>query len=238
MIYGMILAGGSGTRMGNSDLPKQFLNIGDKPILIHTLEQFIVNKAIDKTIICVPEVWLNYARDLVNEHLGEVADLYFVVGGETRNETIVNGCKFISAEFGTKDADVIVTHDAVRPFINQRILEDNIAAIEQCEAVDTAVPAFDTIVASKDGVFISEVPLRSEMFQGQTPQTFKLNKFMELYASLSAEEKALLTDACKIFFLKCEKVKIVAGELSNIKITTLYDLKLANAIINSEVRND
>ncbi|MEE1236675.1 MAG: 2-C-methyl-D-erythritol 4-phosphate cytidylyltransferase, partial [Turicibacter sp.] len=99
---------------------------------------------------------------------------------------------------------------------------------------DTVVPAFDTIIASEDGVVISDIPRRDFMYQGQTPQSFNIKKLTSLYNSLTKEEKEILTDACKIFVVKGEPVKLVRGEVFNTKITTQYDLKIANALVKGE----
>ena len=231
MIYGEILAGGSGTRMGNTDMPKQFLMLGDKPILVHTVEQFLINPAFDKILVCCPKEWVSYTRDLLNNNDIEGDKVIIVAGGSTRNETIMNGCKYIEENYGLTDKDIIVTHDAVRPFVNQRILDDNIKALKKYDAVDTVIPAVDTFVCSKDGQVISDIPVRSEYYQGQTPQSFKIKKLMELYDSLTKKEKEILTDACKIFSIKGDSVGLVEGEGYNIKITMQHDLKLANAIL-------
>src|SRR5690606_7456415 len=119
-----------------------------------------------------------------------------------------------------------------------RIIQDNIEQGKLYPAVDTVIPAIDTIVESEDHEFISQIPRRDFMYQGQTPQTFKINKFKELYNQLTEAEKEILTDACKIFSLKGETVKLVDGEIFNIKVTTPYDLKVANAIIQESLDND
>ena len=219
MIYGEILAGGSGTRMGNTDMPKQFMLLGDKPILVHTVEQFLINPAFDKILVCCPKEWVSYTRDLLSNNDIDSSKIVIVAGGSTRNETIMNGCKFIEENYGLTDKDIIVTHDAVRPFVNQRILDDNIKGLKKYDAVDTVISAVDTIVCSKDGKVIYDIPIRSEYYQGQTPQSFKIKKLMELYNSLTNKEKGILTDACKIFSIKDCPVGLVAGEGYNIKIT-------------------
>lgn len=234
MIYGEILAGGSGTRMGNTDIPKQFLNLGDKPIIIHTIEQFLINLKISKIIVCCPKEWISYANDLLERYKITDDRIVIVAGGSTRNETIMNGCKYIKENYGINDNDIIVTHDAVRPFVNQRIIDDNIKYAKKYGAVDTAISATDTIINSKDGKFIENIPVRKEYFQGQTPQSFNLKKLMKLYDSLTDDEKDVLTDACKIFTTKKEKVFIVQGEVYNIKITTMPDLKTADAIVRGD----
>lgn len=237
MIYAEILAGGKGTRMGNTEMPKQFLMLGNKPIIIHTIEQFLVNSKIDKIVVCCPEAWMSYMNDLLEKYLKGAEGIFVVKGGSTRNETILNGCYYIRDNFGLNKNDIIITHDAVRPFVNQRIIDDNIDAGKKADAVDTVIPATDTIVESKDGKIISNIPIRSEYYQGQTPQTFKLESLIEVYESLTTAEKDVLTDACKMFVIKDKKVKIVNGELYNIKITASYDLKIANAILEGSLND-
>lgn len=231
MIYAEILAGGKGTRMGKTERPKQFLMLKNKPILIHTLEQFLKCENINKVLVCCPNEWVSYTEDLIKEYLPD-SNIDIVVGGSTRNETIMNGCKFIKEKYGLTSDDKIITHDAVRPFVTERIINDNIKALEEAIAVDTVIPATDTIVESIDGKEISNIPNRAFMYQGQTPQSFNMEKLIDLYNSLTKEEKDILTDACKIFSIKGYKVSIVNGESYNIKITNITDLKIADALSN------
>lgn len=231
MTYVEVLAGGKGTRMGNTEMPKQFLMLGTKPIFIHTLEQFLLASEVDKIILCCPKAWMSHANDVIDKYIAEKNRVFVVEGGSARNETIMNGCKFIEEKFGLNDDDIIITHDAVRPFVTQRIIKDNIEQAKKYGAVDTVIPATDTIVTSKDGKIISDIPIRSEMYQGQTPQSFNIKKLMETYNSLTEEEKEILTDACKMFSMKNNDVILVEGEVYNMKITTLHDLKMANAIL-------
>lgn len=234
MIYAEVLAGGKGTRMGNTELPKQFLMLGKKPVVIHTLEQFLMNERVDKVLVCCPEAWLSYTRDIIRKYLGKNDRICVVKGGETRNDTILNGCKYIEENFGLNNDDIILTHDAVRPFLNQRIINDNIDMTYKYGAADTVVEAFDTIVRSVDGKIITDIPVRSEMYQGQTPQSFNIKLLMKFFDSLTEEEKAILTDACKALVLKGTDVHLVKGEVYNIKITTQYDLKVANGLIGEQ----
>ena len=135
--------------------------------------------------------------------------------------------------YGLDDDTLLVTHDSVRPFLTHRIIEENIEYGQKYDAVDTVIPATDTIVASENGEIISDVPDRSKMYQGQTPQTFRAKKLKDLYYSLSDEEKGILTDASKIFVMKGEKVHLVQGEVFNIKITYPYDLRVAESLIRN-----
>lgn len=237
MNYAGILAGGVGKRMGRTDLPKQFLLLGNKPILIHTVEQFLISSDIDKIIIAVPKNWKSYSEDLINKYLNNDKKIDIIVGGESRNDTILNICNHIKNNYKGND-DILVTHDSVRPFITQRIIRENIEVCKDTDAVDTVVAAYDTIVEAKDKKTISSIPVRDFMYLGQTPQTFKVDTFIEVYGSLTNEEKDILTDACKMFVLKNREVKIIRGESYNLKITTPYDLKMASLMLGVEYKDD
>lgn len=237
MIYGVVLAGGVGSRMGNIGKPKQYLLIGDKPILIHTLEKFYMQSEFEKVLVLCPTEWMSHTKNLIKKYIPDRERVVVLPGGETRNETIMNAIDFIESEGNLNEETIIVTHDSVRPFVTQRILEENIRFAKEYGACDTAVAATDTIVCSEDNVVISDIPERRKMYQGQTPQTFKALKLKNLYQALSKEEKEMLTDAAKIFVMKGEKVHIVDGEVFNIKITYPYDLRVAEALLkgNEEI---
>lgn len=231
MIYAEVLAGGKGTRMGNTEMPKQFLMLGDKPVFIHTLEQFILNNRIEKVLVCCPKQWISHTKDTIKKYISDFSKIAVVEGGSTRNETIMNGCRYIEENYGLNDDDIVVTHDAVRPFITQRIIDENIDCALKYGAVDTVMEAYDTIVESEDGKVIKSIPLRNHMYQGQTPQSFNIKGMKELFASLTEEEAAILTDACKAFVIKGHDVHLVRGEVYNMKITTQHDLKIANGLL-------
>ena len=190
MVFAVICAGGIGSRMGNAEKPKQYLNVGGKPIILHTIEKFVVNEQFEKVIVLVPESWINYTRDIIKKHLKGVEKVEVLAGGADRNSTIMNSIKYIEDNFTLDDDTVIVTHDAVRPFVTHRIIMDNIEAAVNVGACDTVIPATDTIVESMDGEKISSIPDRSKVYQGQTPQSFKAKRLKELYLSLTDEEKA------------------------------------------------
>lgn len=236
MNFGGILAGGSGTRMGKTDLPKQFLALGEKPIIIHTIEQFLISPYIDEIVVAVPQNWISYTEDIVERYCKDNR-IHIIQGGSTRNETIMNICNYIKT-ISENEENIVVTHDAVRPFITQRIIKENIEMCEKYCSVDTVISATDTIVQAEDGKFISDIPVRNQMYQGQTPQTFKVEEFIEVYNSLTEDEKNILTDATKVFVIRNKQVALVKGELYNIKITTKYDLKMANLMLNNITDKD
>ena len=234
MVFGVILAGGIGSRMGNVEKPKQYLSVGGKPIILHTLEKFYVNSKFEKLIVLCPSQWINHTKNLVKKNFNDSSKIVVIEGGSTRNETIMNSIRYIEKEYGLDDDTIIVTHDPVRPFLTYRIIEDNIRYAQEYGACDTVIPASDTIVESAGHEIISNIPDRSIMYQGQTPQSFKAKKLKELYEGLTEEEKEILTDACKIFVIKGQDVHLVEGEVFNIKITYPYDLRVAETLIKGE----
>ncbi len=235
-VYAAILAGGSGTRMGNPDKPKQFWMMADKPVIVHTVQKFCMVDEFKKIIVLPPESWTVQTSDIVDRYLAPFADRIAVVaGGAERNDTIMNAIAYIEREYGLADDDVIVTHDAVRPFVSLRIIEENIEAARNFGACDTVIPATDTIVHSVDGKLIADIPVRSEYYQGQTPQSFNARRLKALFEELDVGDKAQLTDACKILVLKGEPVALVQGDVSNMKLTYTNDMRIARAMIEGEV---
>ena len=214
MIYACILAGGIGSRMGN-EKPKQFINIGGKPIILHTIEKFCLCSEFEEIFILCPKDWIEYTKGLLKKYVSD-SRITVLEGGETRNETIMNAVRHIEESQALNEETVIVTHDAVRPFVTYRIIKDNIEAAEKSGACDTAIPS------------------RADLYQGQTPQSFKALKLKNMYEQLTEEEKAILTDAAKIFVIKGEPVSLVRGENSNIKITYPYDLTVAESLLKQQ----
>lgn len=240
MIFGAILAGGIGSRMGLTNIPKQFLELGDKPIIIHTLQKFLLNLKFDVIYLGINENWTGYMEDLIEKYITDRENknrVKIISGGEDRNSTIMNIVEDIEKNYVLSDEDIIVTHDAVRPFVTSRILEENIEVTIKYGACDTVIPAIDTIVVSENGKTIKEIPNRQYMYQGQTPQSFKILKLKKLYNELSKNEKEILTDACKIFVIKGREVHLVRGEISNLKITTQEDYKIAQAMIGVKLND-
>ncbi len=238
MVFAAVFAGGIGSRMGNSDTPKQYLDLGTKPVIIHTIEKFFINNRIDEILVLCPKAWVAHTNALIKKHLPEGKKITVIPGGATRNGTLENAIAYIEENCKTDEETVIVTHDAVRPFLTHRIIEENVDAAIKYGACDTVIPATDTIVESTDGKMITSIPDRTKMFQGQTPQSFRLKELERVLSSLTEEEKAILTDACKIFSIKNKDVYMVEGEVFNIKITYPYDLKVAHTLLKGKDSND
>lgn len=232
MIYVQIMAGGIGKRMGNVPLPKQFLMLGSKPIIVHTIEKFILHPEFSLILISVPTDWISHTKDVLSKYDILDSRIRVISGGAERNDTLDNALRYISEHTEVNEDDLLITHDAVRPFVTRRIIQDNIKALEQYDAADTVIPAFDTIVQGENGE-VTDIPVRNLMYQGHTPQSFRISSLKESLGKLTIKERQTLSDSAKIMLLDGKKVKMVHSEISNVKITTPYDLTIANAILEN-----
>ena len=218
--------------MQSAEKPKQFLEVGGKPIIIHTIEKFISIENFTKILVLTPEDWVDYTRDLIENYMGTDSGVLVLPGGADRNETLMCALAYIEEHYKVDADTILVTHDAVRPFVTERIIRENMEAAGRYGACGTAIPATDTIVQSRDGKYMHSIPDRSCMYQQQTPQTFRVTLLKETYALLNEEERKSLTDACKILVLKGVPVYMVMGDSCNIKITYPEDLLLSEVLVH------
>ena len=219
---GVILAGGSGRRLG-SELPKQFITIAGKTVLAHTLGVFEQNELIDEIIIVVHKDYLNETQEIVTkERFGKVRMI--ISGGKERYHSTLaalnayqdTNCKFI-------------IHDAVRLLVTQQMISDTIEALDNCEACTTAIPATDTILQSDaTKQFVNAIPDRSTLFQVQTPQGFLANTLREAYNKALTDPCFFSTDDCGVVkrYLPEISIKIIQGSPSNVKLTYKEDISL------------
>lgn len=230
MVFAAILAGGTGSRM-QREMPKQFLPIGGKPIIVHTLIKFFKASSVDSIYIGVHKDWTDYMDGLLKEYFpSPEKPVRIICGGADRYGTLLNLLYAVEADYGEDEGHIFVTHDSVRPFVTVDMIEKSICEARRCGACNTVVGATDTIVVSDDGLNTSDMPDRSRIYMGQSPQSFRLSLFKELVESLTEEERATLTDACKIFIMRDKPVSLIKGDVSNFKITTKGDYDIASAM--------
>lgn len=218
MVYAIICAGGRGMRFG-SDKPKQFVNMDGEPIILKTVKVFEKSDKIEKIIVTCPEDCVEETKEI----LSKCKKVCVTAGGKDRNLSVMNGIAYIEKQFGLYENTIVVTHDAVRPFVSEKMIADSIEETQKYGAAAAAIPAVDTVIEAENGIIMS-VPDRSRMYQVQTPQTFFAKKLRELYFSLSEKEKEVLTDCTRIYVSKGEAVKIINGDVKNIKITFKSDI--------------
>jgi len=233
MVYAIILAAGRSERLG-SDTPKQLLKIAGKTVLEHTLNEIHKCSLIDKIIIVTSETVQTYIEQELLKAGAFPKVVKVVRGGDTRMESSSIG---VSAS-GAAPEDIILIHDVARPFINSRILRDNIEEAIKQGAVDTVSPVVDTIVeVNRENALISGIPDRRKLMSGQTPQTFRAEIILKAH-QLASEDESLdkngITDDCGLVLrYKLSNVACVIGDPSNIKITYPLDAQLADLIFQS-----
>jgi len=211
----ILLMGGSGARF-QSATPKQFHPLGGKPLYLHALETMLASNLFHEIIlVCHPD-WIS--------QIGGIPRTRVVLGGSTRQESSRRGV--LSAT-----ADLILIHDAARPFVSERILRDNVVEASFHGAVDTCIPSADTLVHAPNGNWISSIPKRAEFFRGQTPQTFRADWIREAHEAALRDGIQNATDDCSLVLRLGKPVAIVLGEEKNLKITTDFDLALAERFL-------
>ena len=232
MNYGVILAGGSGSRMKGIDIPKQYYEINGKPIIIYTLKTFIDIECFDYIYIAVNDEYIQYVNSILEKFIDKenISKITIVNGGIERIDSIHNVIEAID-ENNINDDDIIVIHDAVRPLISKKIILDNIECAKKYGATVTSVPVNDTILLSADGDYVDRIPIRKTLFHGQSPDSFNLKTFIELESKLTDEQKEIITGTSQVCTLNDYPIKMIEGDTANFKITTDADLDLAEYII-------
>ncbi|MBQ9195843.1 MAG: D-ribitol-5-phosphate cytidylyltransferase [Clostridia bacterium] len=227
-VFSGILAGGSGTRMESSRMPKQFLEVEGIPVLIRTLNTFLSVEKIEKIIIAINTDWKDTYHELLVRHGIDLSRIDLVPGGSSRFASL---CSVVrrAAEFDRNG--VIVTHDCARIFCTKRIIEENISAMESQRIVTTSIPVIDTILESEDGVSSASVPDRSRLWADQGPQTFYIDDFLKYAEKIPLEEMDAFVEAGKLFLVNGHSVGIVKGDRQNFKITNDIDLQYAEFLI-------
>lgn len=228
MVVAAVLAGGSGTRMGAAS-PKQYLQLGNEPILVHSVRAFYSHERVDRVCVVVPEAFCGQTQALLCRFFGSDSGIAVVAGGKNRSLSLMQAASFFMK---TCPPDtVFLTHDAVRPFVTKRMIDENIDGVKQHGAVGTVVPAVDTLFLSEDGQCISSVPPRKTAFHAQTPQSFLLGKMAALLEAASEAQHEAFTDGCAVFLQAGLPVYMVQGEPYNIKITYPDDLSRGEEIL-------
>ena len=220
----IILAGGAGKRMGAAT-NKQFLLIGNKPIIVHTLQTFEDCRSVDGIYLVVNQKDLPLIQEEILETYRFKKVMKVVIGGRLRQDSVRNGLEAIE-----KPCDIVVIHDGARPFIAPAFIEKGIFLMEMFDAVIPALPVKDTVkVVSKEG-FVSKTLERNSLWHVQTPQTFKYELIMKAYRDGMAKKLYGYDDATFIEHLG-KKVKVIEGSPYNIKITTPEDLIIAQGLL-------
>ena len=225
----IIFAGGSGIRMGGG-IPKQFLEINGKPILIYTLQLFEYHQEIDAIYLAVLEDYIPYVTELLEDYrIRKVAAV--VPGGETAQHSIYNALSRAAEE---NDGDsIVLIHDGVRPFVSHEVISENIACVKANGNAITATPCYETIMISTNGSTVESVPLRKDSYAAQAPQSFYLRDILKAHDVVRAAPGGYenMVDACTIIRSQGITAHIVKGNRGNIKVTTPEDVYQFRALL-------
>ncbi|MBR3123793.1 MAG: 2-C-methyl-D-erythritol 4-phosphate cytidylyltransferase [Prevotella sp.] len=221
MDYVIIVAGGKGLRMGG-DVPKQFQLLGSQPVLMHTLQRFADDCKDLQIILVLPQEQIEYWSDLGEKyHFG--VEHWIVAGGETRFHSVQSGL----AQIPDDAEGVVAVHDGVRPLVSREVIEKCFEEARRKKAVVPVVPVVESLRHVSDGA----VP-RADYRLVQTPQTFDIQLLKQAYRQPFSKD---FTDDASVVEAFGHPITMVEGNRENIKLTTPFDLKIAEAIINGHL---
>lgn len=227
MNIGLIIAGGSGNRM-NQDIPKQFLTVNEKPIIVYTLEAFQNHPEIDSVaVVCISgweQVLWAYAKQFNITKLQHV-----VTGGKNGQDSIRNGALELEKHF--KPDDIVLVHDAIRPMVSAEIISDNIRVALKYGNAITVVPCAEAMIQTDDGIVSKGSYPRDKLKRTQTPQAFRLGQLCELHREALKKGITNSVASCTLMIELGKKVYFSVGSEKNIKLTTVDDIDIFKALL-------
>lgn len=232
MNYALIIAGGSGNRMGQ-DIPKQFMHVDDCPIIVHTLLAFERHPDIHGIAVVCLDGWQTVLRSYANQFL--VTKLKWIFkGGESGMESIHNGIYGLREE-GCQGEDLVLIHDAVRPLLSQDIISSNIAICQKYGYAITGIRCREAILESEDGFSTTKSIPRDKLIRTQTPQTFRLRNIIKAHEEAAVRGIENSVASCTLMAeLGGREMHIVPGSEKNIKVTTVEDLEILKALMHTQ----
>lgn len=225
----IIFAGGSGARMG-SGLPKQFIEVNGKPIIIHTLELFDEHPLVDEIYIACKEEYIEKLKRMIQKyHISKVKQI--VPGGKTGQDSIYNAL-CAASESNEEDAIVLI-HDGVRPYVTEEVISENIRVVKEKGSAITCSNLFETPVVSKGRGIVNQVPDRKNYLLAQAPQSFYLKDVLEAHVQMRERNPEYIgvIDTCTLMRSLNKEIFIVLGNRGNIKVTTPEDLYILRGLL-------
>lgn len=219
-VFCVVLAGGVGSRLG-MDVPKQYIMVNKYPIIKYSYDTILNNSKIDGVVIVLNEMWKDFVCE--NLDINNKKFLGFAKSGSSRQESILNGMKQIN-DMVISDNDIVIIHDAARPNITDEII-DRCVEFDDCDGVMPALESYNTMYYSEDGLTITSLLKRENVFSGQAPESFLFKKYYNCFCNMKSSQLAEIKGSSEIAHKLGLKIKIVAGDEHNYKITTLSDLK-------------
>lgn len=230
MIIALLTAAGTGTRM-NQDIPKQFIHVDNKPVIIHTMEAFQNHPSIDAILVVTLDSWKEVLWAYANQF--NISKLRWVArGGETGQDSIRNGLDKLKEEYPDENITVMV-HDGNRPLVSSEIISDSLATFAKYGCAVAAVPCTEVVFESEDGTSSHVSIEREKLFRTQTPHTYKFDEL--LWAHNEAKKRGIKGTAASCMLMKelGKETYFSKGSEENIKITTLDDLRIFKALLHT-----
>ena len=226
---GLLIAGGSGNRM-HQDIPKQFITVNERPVIVYTLEAFEKHPEIDAIAVVCIEGWEQvlwaYAKQFNITKLQ-----YIVPGGKNGQDSIRNGVYELEKHFD-KD-DIVLIHDAIRPMVSAEIISDNIRVARECGNAITVIPCAEAMMQTEDGVVSVGSYPRDRLKRTQTPQAFKIGDICDLHRRALEAGITNSVASCTLKIEMGEQVYFSAGSEKNIKLTTVEDIDIFKALLTA-----
>ena len=233
MNIAVIVAGGVGSRMRSKQRPKQFLEMYNKPIIVHTIEHFENHPMIDGIVVVCVADWIDYCNFLIHKYRLEKVRTV-IPGGETGQLAIYYGLKAAKMLAGNEKC-VVLIHDGVRPLINEKLITDNIHSVmEHGSAITTAVVKETILVVNEDTSTINYVPSRKNSRVARAPQSFWLDDILAVHEKALKNGITNCIDSCTMMQESGYNLYLVDGPGENIKITTPEDFYTMRAILEAK----
>lgn len=230
MNIGMIIAGGIGARTCQ-DIPKQFINVNDKPVIVYTLEAFQKHPNIDAIeVVCLAgwhDILRAYAKQFGITKLENIVD-----GGETGQDSIRNGLHDIAKRYQDDD-DIVVIHDAIRPMVSADVISDNIRVCREFGNATAVIPCTSVMLRTEDALVSNDQVPRENLKITQTPQSYYLNELIEVHKEAVKKDLLPSISSCALYVEMGKEVYLSAGSEKNIKITTSEDIEIFSALLRS-----
>lgn len=226
----LIIAGGTGARM-HQDIPKQFLSVNDKPIIIYTMEAFQNHPDVDAIYVACLNGWQDVLWAYVKQfNITKVKKV--LTGGKNGQDSIRNGVYAIAEDFAAND--LILIHDAIRPMLSADIISDNIANCKRCGNAVTVIPCMEAMLKSEDEHQSKESILRNSLFRAQTPQTISVKDAVALHKEALERGITNSVATCTLLLELGKNVYFAKGSELNIKITTTDDITIFKALLSMQ----
>lgn len=227
----LIIAGGVGARM-HQDIPKQFINVKDKPVIVYTMEAFQKHPNIDAIEVVCLEGWHDILRAYAKQF--NITKLENIVsGGETGQDSIRNGLYDIAKRY-KEDDDIVLIHDSIRPMVSADIISDNIRVCRKFGNATTVIPCTSVMLKTEDGLVSADQIPRDNLKITQTPQAFFLNELLAVHAEAIKMDLLPSIASCALYVEMGKKVYLSMGSEKNIKITTQEDIEIFTSLLASQ----